>query len=217
MKHLVPSRISWLLSMWISNWSHPMSIIAMLQNVPFALSKTISLPAFAVPANNFQFTCGIASSLRPSWPWISFTAPASTPNYLPGPNRLAPLTSIVPPLPMVHASSYTKNQCALQLGAPWCEWLVPWPGPELLQMLHHLGHKLNTSLTPLPGCPTRSLCQWPHPLTTSRLALLTLLMPSNSHHLIPPCAIMWQPSQGLATVNDHPPWHGIPQPTITGS
>jgi len=34
----------------------------------------------------------------------------------------------------------------------------------------------------LHGCPVRSQCQWPHLQTTSRLALLTLLMPSNSLH-----------------------------------
>jgi len=32
-----------------------------------------------------------------------------------------------------------KTQCAPQLGAPWHEWLVPWPGPELFLLLHHLG------------------------------------------------------------------------------
>jgi hypothetical protein len=49
--------------------SHPLERTgAMLQNVRFALSKTISLPSFAVPIPNFLYACWIASCPKLSQP-----------------------------------------------------------------------------------------------------------------------------------------------------
>ncbi len=117
----------------------------------------------------------------------------STPNYLPGHNSTDPLTSIAHPLLLLAPASssmkkpaYTTvgHPTALMVGTlarPWTPTGVTQSGP--------MTPGLNTSPTLLPGYPAKSPCQQPPPLITSRLALPTLFMPSNS-----PCqTCYWHP------------------------
>ena len=93
------SRPSSLLKMLNTNLSHPTSTDAILLNVPFEPSRTISLQVWPQLTQIFLSPTGVGSCPKQNSPSIYFVHPGTTPNSLPTHNLNESLTSTRPLLP----------------------------------------------------------------------------------------------------------------------
>ena len=113
------SRPSSLLKMLNTNLTHPTSTDAILLNVPFEPSRTISLQVWPPQTQIFLSPTGVSSCPKWNSPSIYFAPPGSTPNSLPTHNLKESLTSTRPLLPhQAPMSSYMKSPHNAEHGHP---------------------------------------------------------------------------------------------------
>ena len=125
---------------WNTNSYPHISTDGMPPNAPSVPSRTTSLPVWRAPTPTSPFRTGAASYPMPNSPTISSTPRASIPNFQHTPSSRVPLISHAHPSHRKeHESSSTKNPPIAKLGPTWHGWLVPWPSPQALPMLSHLG------------------------------------------------------------------------------
>ena len=99
-----------MLKMLNTNLCHPTSTDAMLLNMSFKPSRTISLQFWPPLTQTFLSPTGVSSYPKQNSPSIYFADPGSTPNSLPMHNLKEALTSIRPLLPHpAPMSSYTRS------------------------------------------------------------------------------------------------------------
>ena len=102
-----------------TNLSHPTSTDAMLLNVPFEPSRTISLQVWPPLTQTFLCPTGVGSYPKWNSPSTYFAHPSSTPNSLPMHNLKESSTSTRPLLPhLAPASSYTRSPHNAEHGHP---------------------------------------------------------------------------------------------------
>ena len=146
------SRPSSLLKMLNTNLSHPTSTDAILLNVPFEPSRTISLQVWPQLTQIFLSPTGVGSCPKWNSPSIYFAPPASTPKSLPMHNLKESLTSTRPLLPhQAPMSSYMRSLHNAEHGHPMALMAGMLVLPLTTTNTTMFGspvHNRNTSLTP---------------------------------------------------------------------